>query len=565
MTLPSWRPGMLALLLLAQTYLARLTHRIFNVALVAAVVLVVLDRVGAHRADRRAASTRPRPARRIGPRRGAVGYPRPRPPRAGRRGARAVRARQRRTPTSSDFAAAIKMLGIGSGPAGLLDEATDDRGAAWNLAPTCSGCEDRVRGLPARCTTASSRSSPRASFGDAVDLSVGTGTGLALADGITRDLDRQIAAGQRRFESAAARRPSARRGTRPSGSPLIALGCALLVLYGLWLQNPRVPMRLPMLFLLARCSPRGLRRDLRPRARRVAAGHAQQARRRRPGRRADAAAALRRSRRVSLRPPAHAARHRARCPRDSFMRTIQKRGRLIVGVDQNTLRFGYLDPFTGRARGLRDRPAARGRAGPARRPERDPDQGAHLGHRASTRCESVASTSSPRPRRSPARAGAWSRSPTPYYEAGQRLLVPHRRRSSGLRDLDGKKVCATVGSTSIENLRAAERRARFPYPVAQRTDCLVALQRGTVDAVTSDDAILLGFQAQDPYTKIVGPRFSKRAVRDGDRPLAPRVRPRSSTACSRACARTARGRSLNERWLGELAQQPPAARYRDEP
>ena len=27
-------------------------------------------------------------------------------------------------------------------------------------------------------------------------------------------------------------------------------------------------------------------------------------------------------------------------------------------------------------------------------------------------------------------------------------------------------------------------------------------------AVTSDDAILLGFQAQDPYTKIVGPSIS---------------------------------------------------------
>jgi polar amino acid transport system substrate-binding protein len=36
----------------------------------------------------------------------------------------------------------------------------------------------------------------------------------------------------------------------------------------------------------------------------------------------------------------------------------------------------------------------------------------------------------------------------------------------------------------------------------------VALQQGLVDAVTSDDSILLGFQAQDPYTKIVGPRFA---------------------------------------------------------
>jgi polar amino acid transport system substrate-binding protein len=44
--------------------------------------------------------------------------------------------------------------------------------------------------------------------------------------------------------------------------------------------------------------------------------------------------------------------------------------------------------------------------------------------------------------------------------------------------------------------------------VAQRTDCLVALQQGAADAISTDDAILLGFKAQDPYTKIIGPRFS---------------------------------------------------------
>ena len=32
----------------------------------------------------------------------------------------------------------------------------------------------------------------------------------------------------------------------------------------------------------------------------------------------------------------------------------------------------------------------------------------------------------------------------------------------------------------------------------------MALQRGEADAITSDDAILLGFKAQDPYTKVIG-------------------------------------------------------------
>ena len=48
----------------------------------------------------------------------------------------------------------------------------------------------------------------------------------------------------------------------------------------------------------------------------------------------------------------------------------------------------------------------------------------------------------------------------------------------------------------------------MPFPVDLRTDCLVRLQEGEVAAITSDDAILLGFSRQDPQTKIVGPCLS---------------------------------------------------------
>ena len=96
---------------------------------------------------------------------------------------------------------------------------------------------------------------------------------------------------------------------------------------------------------------------------------------------------------------------------------------------------------------------------------------------------------------------------TVYYDAQQRLLVPINSPIHSIADLAGKRVCATKGSTSLENIEKLAPKA-IPVPVAQRTDCLVALQQGTVDAVTSDDTILLGFQAQDPFTKIVGPDIS---------------------------------------------------------
>jgi polar amino acid transport system substrate-binding protein len=41
------------------------------------------------------------------------------------------------------------------------------------------------------------------------------------------------------------------------------------------------------------------------------------------------------------------------------------------------------------------------------------------------------------------------------------------------------------------------------------TDCLVLLQQGDVAAISTDDAILAGLQAQDPWTKIVGPPISQ--------------------------------------------------------
>ena len=62
-------------------------------------------------------------------------------------------------------------------------------------------------------------------------------------------------------------------------------------------------------------------------------------------------------------------------------------------------------------------------------------------------------------------------------------------------------MCATVGSTSIDNLYGT---GVVRHPVELRPDCLVELQEGRVAAITSDDSILVGFKRQDPQTKIVG-------------------------------------------------------------
>ena len=74
--------------------------------------------------------------------------------------------------------------------------------------------------------------------------------------------------------------------------------------------------------------------------------------------------------------------------------------------------------------------------------------------------------------------------------------------------LKGKTVCSATGSTSIQ-------RIRDKYPQAQTVEfekysqCVEQLLSKQVDAVTTDDAILKGFAAQQPdRMKVVGDNFS---------------------------------------------------------
>jgi polar amino acid transport system substrate-binding protein len=250
-------------------------------------------------------------------------------------------------------------------------------------------------------------------------------------------------------------------------------------------------------------------------------------------------------------------------PSGSFMRAIQDRGRLIAGVDQNTLRFAYLNPFTGRLEGFEIdllRQIATALLG-------SPDKIEFRVITSANRADAV------RSHRVDIVADAYSMTcdrrrqvafTTTYYDAGQRLLVPRGLPVRSIRDMTGKRVCATSGSTSITNIRALGVGA-IPYPVPQRTDCLVALQQGKVDAIATDDAILLGFKEQDPYTKIVGPRLE-------DEPYGMAIdksHPDFVRFVNGVLARLrADGtwKAIDRRWLGGLApgrERPPTAHYRD--
>ncbi|MFF2042152.1 glutamate ABC transporter substrate-binding protein [Kitasatospora sp. NPDC058170] len=98
----------------------------------------------------------------------------------------------------------------------------------------------------------------------------------------------------------------------------------------------------------------------------------------------------------------------------------------------------------------------------------------------------------------------------PYYLAGQSLLV--RRNDDtihGPEDLDGRKVCSAAGSTPAQRIEKQYPKARL-VTYDTYSACVDNLITAQVDAVTTDNTILMGYAAKVPdELKVVGPLFSQ--------------------------------------------------------
>ena len=73
---------------------------------------------------------------------------------------------------------------------------------------------------------------------------------------------------------------------------------------------------------------------------------------------------------------------------------------------------------------------------------------------------------------------------------------------TGLDSLDGHRVCAPLGTSSMDNLLRLATGAE-PVGADNHTGCLVLLQEGQVDAITGDDTVLAGLASQDPYAVVL--------------------------------------------------------------
>lgn len=97
----------------------------------------------------------------------------------------------------------------------------------------------------------------------------------------------------------------------------------------------------------------------------------------------------------------------------------------------------------------------------------------------------------------------------PYYVTGQSLLVAEDDDSiNGPDDLEGKKVCSVTGSTPIKLIE--EEYGATPAGFDTYSECVDQLLNGSVDAVTTDASILLGYAAENEgKLKVVGEPFSE--------------------------------------------------------
>jgi glutamate transport system substrate-binding protein len=98
----------------------------------------------------------------------------------------------------------------------------------------------------------------------------------------------------------------------------------------------------------------------------------------------------------------------------------------------------------------------------------------------------------------------------PYFITGQGLLV-----AADNDTIDGPDsltadmtVCSATGSTSIQRIKDLGTAQTKEYDTYSA--CVEDLKNGQVDAVTTDEAILIGYAAQDPDNlKVVGDVFSE--------------------------------------------------------
>ncbi|UUU28404.1 transporter substrate-binding domain-containing protein [Streptomyces sp. DSM 40750] len=84
----------------------------------------------------------------------------------------------------------------------------------------------------------------------------------------------------------------------------------------------------------------------------------------------------------------------------------------------------------------------------------------------------------------------------PYLSARQDLLVCADDRAPDMTDLNDMTLCSVTGSTSAQVVQEDLAPGVELTECASYSECLTAMDRGQVDALTTDDSLLAGYASQ---------------------------------------------------------------------
>ncbi|WP_193614122.1 glutamate ABC transporter substrate-binding protein [Nocardioides lijunqiniae] len=190
-------------------------------------------------------------------------------------------------------------------------------------------------------------------------------------------------------------------------------------------------------------------------------------------------------------------------PAGSTMAEIRRRGRLVAGVSADTYLLGSNNPFTGQIEGFdidMVEQVAKAIFGDPKAYELKVITAAdRLKALEEQRVDIVV-------RNMTINCTRWQSIAfsAEYYRSGQKILVRQDLADEGVdsvAELDGVRVCAPTGTSSLENIREQAPDA-FIEEAGNHTGCLALFQQGDVDAITGDDTVLAGLATQDPYAVV---------------------------------------------------------------
>jgi ABC-type amino acid transport substrate-binding protein len=240
-------------------------------------------------------------------------------------------------------------------------------------------------------------------------------------------------------------------------------------------------------------------------------------------------------------------------PSGTFMRQIQDRGRLTAGVKTDVLFFGFLNPRANRIEGFDvdiSKEIARAIFGDPEKVElKEVTSAARIPSLKEGIVDMVAATMTITKQRMDEIDFS-----DVYYDAMQLVLVPKNSPIKGIQDTAGKRVCAAKGSTSEQNIAKVQPAAEV-VQADKYTDCLLAVQQGRADAVSTDDVILASLAEQDPNMHIVGEKFAEEPYGIGVAKGKPEFVQFINGVLTQV-KQTGRWKQIHQQWLGKYIPTP---------